>query len=126
VATRHPGFYRGGWGDHRTSKLSTAYVEPADRQIYYAGGFQGGIREAYLSASKELAENINIDHANGIIAQWNDESHWNCYLKQHPHKELSPEYCMVEQIELRQKWGVDNLTPRLIALKKNHEELRSQ
>ena len=78
-----------------------------------------------MSACREMAENIDIDSANGIMAQWNDESHWNYYLKQHPHKELSPEYCMVEQMDLRQKWGISHLTPRLIALKKDHKEVRS-
>ena len=76
-------------------------------------------------AAQIMSNNIDADLEHGIIAQWNDESHWNCYLKRHPHKVLSPEYCMVEQVELRKKWGIDNLTPRLIALKKDHKEIRS-
>lgn len=134
VAVRHPGFFRGGWGDNGTHPMSTAYLNPALRKEYYAGGFQGGERMAFLKAVQTLSENIDIDLDtaenlsyqlnNGILAKWNDESHWNHYLKYHPFKALTPEYCMVEQIPLREKWGINQLTPRIIALEKNHEEIR--
>jgi hypothetical protein len=31
---------------------------------------------------------------------------------------------MVEQVELRRKWGIDKLTPRIIALAKDHKQIR--
>lgn len=135
VAVFHPGFYSSkGWGDHGTHHLSTAFVAPSERHDYYCGGFQGGGRDAYIEASAlmdknidadmDMAENIGYKHNGGILAKWNDESHWNKYLKTHPFKSLSPEYCMVEEVELRHKWGIDNLTPRLLALKKDHDKIR--
>jgi histo-blood group ABO system transferase len=135
TATRHPGFFHGGWGDNGTHPMSTAYLKPELRKDYYAGGFQGGKGEVFLNAVQLMAENIEIDldtakmygiiQNNGVLAKWHDESHWNKYLKYHPYKELTPEYCMVEEVELREKWKIDNLTPRLIALKKDHAKFRS-
>lgn len=135
TATCHPGYFRGGWGDNETHPMSTAYLRPTMRKNYYAGGFQGGEREVFLNAVQLMAENIDIDFDtakacditanNGVLAKWADESHWNKYLKYHQFKELNPEYCMVEEIELRVKWGINTLTPRILALKKNHKEIRS-
>jgi len=126
VAIRHPGFYvNSGWGDNKTTVLSTAYLDHGRRVFYYAGGFQGGERSTYLDACKIMSYNIDSDEQRGIMAQWHDESHWNFYLKHHPCKSLIPEYCMVEQVALREKWGIDNLTPRIVALKKDHSQIRS-
>lgn len=137
VATRHPGFHvSNGWGDNATHNLSTAYLKPSLRHSYYAGGFQGGSREEFLTASQMMSECIGIDldtaehmgytQNNGVLAKWADESHWNWHCKMFPpSKILTPSYCMVEEIELRKKWGIDNLTPRIIALKKDHAKLRT-
>jgi histo-blood group ABO system transferase len=134
VATHHPGFFHGGWGDNGTHPLSTAYLKPEMRKSYFAGGFQGGRRKNYLEAAQSMTENIDTDFDtaktydisdnNGVLAKWHDESHWNKYLKYHPSKKLIPSYCMVEEVELRKKWKIDNLTPRILALKKNHKEIR--
>ena len=126
VAVRHPGFYVNcGWGDHKTGVVSLAHVEPSRRLFYFAGGFQGGERTAYLNACADMSINIDTDISNKVMAQWHDESHWNHYLKHHPYRSLTPEYCMVEQVELRKKWGIDNLTPRIVALKKDHSKIRN-
>lgn len=126
VAVRHCGFHAThGWGDHKTKPTSLAFVEPSQRHDYYAGGFQGGSREAFLTASKIMANNIAIDEKNGVMAHWADESHWNRFLKTTTFKELSPAYCMVEQEELRQRWGVGDIKPRILALAKEHAKLRS-
>lgn len=124
VAVRHPGFYHGGWGDHGTKSNSTAYLPPEKRKDYYAGGLQGGERLSYLRACLQLDDNIRADEMNVVSAKWDDESHWNWYLKHAAHKSLTPEYCMVEQVELRKKWGIDKLTPRIIALAKDHKQIR--
>ena len=137
TAVRHPGFHmNNGWGSPGTPAVSMFYVPKSQHHDYYAGGFQGGSREEYLECASTLswmidkdleeAQRVKYTANNGIFAQWHDESAWNWYLKNFPPKKiLSPEYCMVEQEELRKKWGIDNLTPRLLALAKNHAEIRS-
>ena len=120
VAVRHPGYFRGGWGDYGTPKNSLAYVNPKERRGYYAGGFQGGRRDNYLSAALGMATNIDIDKSAGIVAQWHDEAHWNKYLTTHPFKELTPSYCFPEAV-----WAKDiPFRPVIKALDKNHKELR--
>ncbi len=131
TVTRHPGFYAlGGWGSHNVHKESKAYIPPEEYEKlnYYAGGTQGGETNTFLAMSKVLAENIDDDKSRGIIAQHNDESHMNHYLWSHPEierKELTPQYCMVEQVGLRNKWGIGDLPVSIVALDKNHEEMRS-
>lgn len=136
VATRHSGFYmNNGWGDNYTHSLSRAYLHPRLRHRYYAGGFQGGEASTFLKACVMMSEGIELDldtaknmgytRNNGILAQWHDETFWNHYLKySSTFKSLTPEYCMVEQQELREKWGIANLTPKIIALNKDHAKLR--
>jgi hypothetical protein len=126
VAVHHPGFYaKGGWGDRGTAEGSTAYIPRPLRKRYYAGGFQGGERSAYLSACASMAKNIDTDEKRGLMACWHDESHWNKYLTGHEFMALTPAYCMVEEMNLRERWGISHISPKIIALKKNHSEIRS-
>lgn len=74
VGVIHPGFYRGG-GSWETRKESEAYVAPAFRSQYIAGGFQGGSR--YYPNMTRIRDMVDIDMGNGITAVWNDESYWN-------------------------------------------------
>tara|TARA_R110000868_G_scaffold366197_1_gene629114 strand:+ start:681 stop:1385 length:705 start_codon:yes stop_codon:yes gene_type:complete len=123
VAVRHPGFYLGG-GSWCDDKNSLAYTEPENRYRYYAGGFQGG-GEKYYRAMKQMALHIDEDVRNGVLATWHDESHWNKYLSECKiYKELSPAYCLVEQQELREKWGISEFEPKIIALAKDHKTIR--
>lgn len=125
VATLHPGFFNGGgsWGNNPASLSFT----PVDKRLkYYAGGFQGGVTSAYLDVCEQLALSIKNDEERGVMAEWHDETHWNCYLATHPgFKVLTPEYCMVEQTNLRVRWGINHFVPKIVALSKNHEEIRS-
>ncbi len=124
VATLHPGFYNnkgGSWEDRPESK---AFVPVELRKKYYAGGFQGGERNAYLMACKEMAENITDDESRGITPVWHDESVFNCYLCERTPRTLTPEYCMVEEAHLREAWQISHFKPKIIALKKDHDELR--
>lgn len=126
VAVRHCGFYVAGGGGWETREESTAYIAPEKRKFYYAGGFQGGTKDAYLSACETMKNNIDTDSKKGVMAVWHDESHANKYLSERlgKFKELTPDYCMVEEEGKRIAWGVNNFAPKLIALKKNHEEIR--
>jgi hypothetical protein len=74
---------------------------------------------------KQMALHIDEDERNGVMAEWHDEGHWNKYLSESIYyKELSPAYCMVEQQELRGKWGIDKFEPKIVALEKNHKTIR--
>jgi hypothetical protein len=118
VAVEHPGFFLGG-GSWETRPESTAFVPPHMRVRYYAGGFNGGERESFLTMAEELAEKIRTDEANGIIACWHDESHLNAYLASLHPRTLSPSYCYPEHLDLG--W---NITPKIYALLKDHREIR--
>jgi hypothetical protein len=135
VAVHHPGFYaKGGWGDNGTPIQSRAYLTPSLRNDYFAGGFQGGERTAYLKACKLMSEDIDIDldtakeigweNNSGVLARYHDESFWNKYLKYHPFKALTPRYCMVEELNLRELWGISDIKPAILALHKDHKKFR--
>jgi len=101
----------------RNSK-SLAYIPIGQGKNYFAGGFQGGKTDKYLAICEKLSYNINRDLENNIIALWNDESHWNRYLLDNPpDRILSPDYCCPE--------GKQKYTTKIIALNKNHNEIRS-
>lgn len=125
TAVRHPGFYisdSGSWGN---DPKSLAYTLARERKHYYAGGFQGGSLDHYWAIMTLLANRIDIDEQNGVMAEWHDETHWNWFLANNPvFNELTPEYCMVEQQELRKKWGIDHFQPKIVALAKDHKKLR--
>ena len=117
VATQHPGFYdRRGVPENRPQSL--AFVSDSTNMQYFAGGFNGGTSEEYLKMSEILSKNIKIDFENGIIAIWHDESHMNRYfINNPPSKILSPSYCYAESTNIP-------FQKRLIALNKNHQEIR--
>lgn len=118
VATQHPGFY-GRRGTPETNPNSTACVYPNEEMQYFAGGFNGGSSSEYLKMAKTISDNIDIDHNKGLIAIWHDESHMNRYfIDNKPTKILSPSYCYGESMNIP-------FERRLIALDKNHAEVRS-
>jgi histo-blood group ABO system transferase len=86
---------------------------------YFAGGFNGGTKEQYLKMAQKLATNIRLDYDKNIIAVWHDESHINRYfIDNPPTKILDPGYCYGESLK-------PPFAPRLIALDKNHNEVRT-
>ena len=98
------------------NKKSTAYTE--EIKTYCCGGFQGGTSEAFLTMSKTIADNIDIDLEKGIIARWHDETHYNKYLTENkPSIILSRDYCTPEKEQ--------NENSKLLALDKDHKEIRS-
>ena len=124
VATKHPGYWRTPRCNfpYETNQLSTAYISPNEGGHYYAGGFNGGKREIFLEMARVISENIDKDLYNKYIAIWHDESHLNRYLINHPPSLiLDPSYCFPEA-----SWAQDlPFSKILVALDKNHDELRS-
>jgi len=119
VATQHHG-YCGKRGTPEMRPFSTAFVRPDEDMQYFAGGFNGGKSYNYLEMAKVLSNNIDIDFSNNIIAVWHDESHINRYfIDNKPTKILSPSYCFYEHIE------DPRFERKLLALQKNHSEIRN-
>ena len=125
VATNH--FYQSRMDDasksfDRNSK-SLAFVSYGEKaRSYYAGGFNGGKTEVFMDMAKTISHRVDKDLEAGIVAQWHDESHMNRYMIDHPpSRPLSYEYCYPEP-ELGRH---PNDNPKIIALLKNHGELRS-
>jgi histo-blood group ABO system transferase len=118
VATQHP--YLGGTrGTPETNRNSLACVHPHENMEYFAGGFNGGTSEEYLKMAHTISKNIEIDYNNGIIAIWHDESHMNRYfIDNPPTKILNPSYCYAEELNIP-------YSKKLLALQKNHNEIRS-
>lgn len=126
VATQHPyqTFYPKEKRSYDRNSFSLAYVGPGEEgENYYAGGFNGGSTKEFLKMSEIIAERVNKDLENDVIALWHDESHMNRYLIDNPPTlSLTPSYCFAEE----QMGNSDYLfEPKIIALKKNHDELRS-
>lgn len=117
VATVHPGFL-GARGTPENNPKSLAYVAPYVPLTYCAGGFNGGTSKEYLKMANKLSANIEEDYCNGIIAIWHDESHLNkYYIDNPPTTLLSPAYCYPESWDLP-------FPRKIVALDKNHEEMR--
>lgn len=118
VVTQHP-IYAGTRGTPETRPESLAYVGPSETMQYFAGGFNGGSAVRYLNMAQSINKNILEDYSKGIIAIWHDESHLNRFLIDNPPtKILDRFYCFPEE------W-LSFSRARLIALSKNHKEMRS-
>lgn len=95
--------------------------KPFFQPLYAAGGFQGGKTKGFIKAMKSMKKGIDTDLDEGYVARWNDESHWNKYLFDHPPSTvLSPAYVypdsMIESYYLK-VWG-RNYVPKIITLTK--------
>ena len=118
VATQHPG-YVSKRGTYETRTISKACVRADEGTCYFAGGFYGGNKEEFLKMNRTMTENIQADLEKKFIAIWHDESHLNRYfIDNPPTKILSPSYCYPES------WRLPYVK-RLLALDKNHKEVRS-
>ena len=90
--------------------------------LYFAGGFQGGRTEEWITAMKAMKEMIDTDFTqNNYIPIWNDETAWNKYLCDNPPSVvLSPSYIYPDSLNkayYRKAWG-RNYVPRLVTITK--------
>lgn len=126
VATKHPyqSFYTIEEMSYDRNPSSLAYVPMGEGKTYYAGGFNGGKTEIFMKMAKHIADNVSKDLENGVVALWHDESHMNRYLIDNPPTvSLDPNYCFAEEFIGSPQYPYKD--PKIIALKKNHHELRS-
>jgi histo-blood group ABO system transferase len=128
VATQHPGFEKNKplWGEetpYDRNPLSTAYIPHGLGEYYFAGGFYGGSTKEFIKMSEIIAHNIFIDlEKYNYIAVWHDESHLNRYfIDNKPTIMLDRSYCYPEN---GQQKGYPTCAPKLLALDKNHDEIR--
>jgi histo-blood group ABO system transferase len=124
VGTKHPyqSFHSIDEMSYDRNSESLAYVPFGEGETYYAGGFNGGRTARFLEMAEVIANNVNKDLEKNIVALWHDESHMNRYMIDNPPTlSLTPSYCYAEEF-----YGSDYpYEPKIIALKKNHNELRS-
>lgn len=146
VGVRHPAYYhgrrspaagvldrltRGRWSARqiRNRRLpferdshSLACLADSSYGHYFAGGFNGGYADSFLTMARTLRDAVDHDAANGITAVWHDESHLNRYFYVQKPKALTPAYCYPESgfPHLR------HLKPVLLALDKDHGWFRDQ
>lgn len=121
------------WNPYEPNPESAAYIKQPGRLIqnddgkqmfqplYLAGGFQGGTSSSFIKAMKAMKKGIDKDFMNNYMARWNDESHWNKYLYDHPPSVvLSPAYIYPDSL-LKEYyiplWGQD-YKPKIITLTK--------
>lgn len=125
VVTQHPyqTFYPKEQRSYDRNQKSLAYVAQGEEgDNYYAGGFNGGSTERFLEMSEVISKRVDEDLKNGVIALWHDESHMNRYLIDNPPTlSLTPSYCFAEEQLNNPQYPYE---PKIIALKKNHSELR--
>jgi len=122
VGTLHPGFYDkdNSQFTYDRNPKSKAYIPLGKGNRYYAGGFFGGEKEAFLNMSKVIDKWITSDEDEDYIAIWHDESHMNKFFFVHPPAvELSSSYCCIDYNE--------TVYPRkILALTKNHQGFREE
>lgn len=106
----------------RSGRVITEGEKKRFEPLYFAGGFQGGRSENFITAMKEMKEMIDKDFTeNNYIPIWNDESTWNAYLFNHPPTVvLNPSYVYPDSLNTayyQKIWG-RNYVPKLITITK--------
>ena len=103
---QHPLFYNKPSYDftYERRKKSTAYIPFGEGSVYICGGCNGGKTADYMKMAHHIAENVDIDDKNGVVAIWHDESHINRYLvdcqkNNIPYKILDPGYCYPDEFD---------------------------
>jgi hypothetical protein len=123
VATVHPGYVGRSREElpYERRTFSTAAIALSEGETYFAGGFVGGERTAFLSLAAHIVEAIEEDTRRGITAVWHDESHLNRALIYFPPAlALSPSYCYPDDAS-RYIWP-EPYERRIVALDKTPAE----
>lgn len=100
-------------GSWESRPESEAYVDPNSRKPYVCGGIWFGKNKAIFNLIKQLAESVEIDRNNAIMAVWHDESHLNQWASKNDFVLLSPEFCFVSEYE-----HLKRLKPKILAVTK--------
>ena len=126
VGTMHPyqSFYPKEQRSYDRNPKSLAYVSNGQEgEYYYAGGFNGGSTKEFLKMSEVISKRVTKELKHDIIPLWHDESHMNRYFIDNPPTlTLSPSYCFAQEQMENSDYPYE---PKIIALKKNHQELRN-
>lgn len=112
VVAAHPTYYLrrnpDEWPYERRQE-STAYIPYGKGEYYVQGAFIGGRTKDFLEMSQILAEKIQEDKKNNIMAVWHDESHLNAYIIDKTPLYLTPNYVWANyDQELFQKYTREN------------------
>jgi len=67
------------YGPWEVSRKSLAFVPNKKKKMYVHGAVWFGIKESYFRMVSELANRVDRDLSNGVIATWHDESHLNWF-----------------------------------------------
>ena len=79
-------------GPWESRRISTAFVKRSARKQYVCGGVWMGRNEAVKNLVFELANHVDIDNLNGLIAKWHDESHLNHWFSKNKCSVLDPSW----------------------------------
>lgn len=119
TAVLHPGFV-GKRGSYEDRIKSAAYVRPGEGSHYYCGGSGGGRPQQFLQTSRQIVAMAERDRRKGFMAVWHDESYLNRdAIDRPPALVLDPGYCYPEN------WRLLGYKKRILALDKNHAEMRA-
>lgn len=105
-------------GTWESRKESLAYVPRNSRRDYVCGGTWLGTRDSIIEMSRELAERVDQDFSEGIIAIYHDESHLNWYAANYKVEIGSPSLCF--EPTYPQLIGIP---PVIRAVNKNEQEI---
>jgi hypothetical protein len=103
----------GGIGAWEKRRKSNAFVKRKYRKKYFCGGFWYGPRTEFFKMVNVLAETVESDSRNGIVAVWHDESHLNKWASTNPFNSLDPSYCFAEEFH-----HLRELEAKIVAVKK--------
>lgn len=105
MVTLHPGFYGVDRSLYTYEKRmgSKAFIPDNEGEYYFMGGFNGGRSQDFLHMVHALDDATKTDLANGLIAEWHDESHLNRYMIGKNPLILEPNYGFPEKLCFNQE-----------------------
>ena len=133
VGVQHPSnFLEPRWESFvkRGNSLSNVLINTSETEeslasrCYYQGCLWGGKRDSIIELIIECDKNVDLDTASGIVADWHDESHMNCYFLKRPDelRTLSCEFAFPTHPHYKGRLESLNLSPVLVHIDKDHKE----